>query len=281
MTSGTSLPNPYPIPETPYNATFRLPKAPLIREDVLGCLNYARREVVSHIKEYGDGPIPNGQADPLLYPYRTVFFDIDSNELPENQRLSYNVAAAVLVAFELKMTEEGYFHREAEIVMADSGEVIGEARLGQGGKPWSTRLQLGPLPNPFPLPDTLFSLDFHEDHTAARQLPPANVAECIATIRRETLQHIRRYGNGPIPPLGFQISGIGVDLVSAHQQTPLTYQDFVAILLVFSHKMGREGYYERFADIIMSEGGEIIGDVQMYSEPIGRPRPKLMSKASI
>ncbi|KAL8757034.1 MAG: hypothetical protein Q9199_002511 [Rusavskia elegans] len=171
------------------------------------------------------------------------------------------------------MTEEGCFHREAEIVMADSGEVIGEARLGQEGKPWSTRLQLGPLPNPFPLPDTPFSLDFHEDHAAARQLPPTNVAECIATIRRETLQHIRRYGNGLIPPLGFQISGIGVDLVSAHQPMPLTYQDFVAILLVFAHKMGREGYYERFADIIMSEGGEIIGDVQMYSEPFERLRP--------
>ncbi|KAL9628118.1 MAG: hypothetical protein Q9204_006098 [Flavoplaca sp. TL-2023a] len=83
-TPGLNLPNPYPIPNTPFNITFNPPQRPLIHEDVVDCLKQARSEVVSHIKEHGDGPIPNGEAeDPLFYPYKTVIFDIYSNELPE------------------------------------------------------------------------------------------------------------------------------------------------------------------------------------------------------
>lgn len=164
--------------------------------------------------------------------------------------------------------------------MADSGERIGEARLGpEKGPPLgsssSSHPQVDdPLPNPFPLPNTPFSLDFHELHPGAPHLPRANVFECLMTIRREMLQHIGEQGNGPISSLGFQIRGIGLDLVAAHQQTALRYHDFVVILLTISLKMGREGYYARFADIIMSRGGEILGDVQIYSEQLGR-RPRI------
>ncbi|KAL8883271.1 MAG: hypothetical protein Q9192_007296 [Flavoplaca navasiana] len=280
-TSGLDLPNPYSIPDTPFNITFNPPQRPLIHEDVVDCLEHARSQVVSHIKEHGDDPIPNGEeADPLFYPYKTVLFDINSNELPEVQRLSYGLAAAVLDAFALKMIREGYFHREAKIVTADSGEQIGEARLGPEGPLGTSHLQVDPLPNPFPLPNTPFSLDFHQVHPGAPHLPRANVFECLMTIRREMLQYIGRHGNGPISSLGFQIRGIAVDLVAAHQQTPLRYHDFVAILLTISLKMSREGYYARFADIIMSRGGEVLGDVQIYSEHLGRPRIGVGSDAS-
>ncbi|KAL8878340.1 MAG: hypothetical protein Q9198_003828 [Flavoplaca austrocitrina] len=281
-TSRLNLPNPYPIPNTPFNITFNPPQKPLIHEDVVHCLKHARSQVVSHIKEHGDGPIPNNgeEADHLFYPYKTVSFDIDSNELLEVQRLSYSITAAVLDAFALKMIKEGYFHREAKIVTADSGEQIGEARLGPEGPLRTSHLQVDPLPNPFPLPNTPFSLDFHQVQPGAPLLPRANAFECLITIRREMLQYIGRHGNGPISSLGFQIRGIGVDLAAAHQQTPLRYHDFVAILVTISLKMSREGYYARFADIIMSRGGEILGDVQIYSEHLGRPRIGLGSDAS-
>lgn len=125
-----SLSNPYPIPNTPFNIAFDPPEKPLIPEDVLDCLKYARSEVVSHIKEHGDRPIPNGEADPLFYHYKTVFLDIDSNELPEVHRLSYSLTAAVLDVFALKMVEDGYFYRQAIIVTAVSGEQIGETATG-------------------------------------------------------------------------------------------------------------------------------------------------------
>ena len=282
-TSGLNLPNPHSIPNTPFNITFNPPQRPLIHQDVVDCLKNARGQVLSHTKEHGDGPIPNGEADHLFYPYKTVSFDIDSNERPEAQRLSYSLTAAVLDAFALKMIREGYFHREAKILTADSGEQIGEARLGPekgplGGTP--SHLEVDPLPNPFPLPNTPFSLDFHQVQPGAPHLPRANAFECLITIRREMLQYIGRHGNGPISSLGFQIRGIAVDLVAAHQQTSLRYHDFVAILLTISLKMSREGYYARFADIIMSRGEEILGDVQIYSEHLGRPRIGVGSDAS-
>lgn len=39
----------------------------------------------------------------------------------------------------------------------------------------------------------------------------------------------------------------------------------MGILRALSRKMSREGYRARYADIIMTDGGEVMGDVQISS----------------
>ncbi|KAL8960256.1 MAG: hypothetical protein Q9193_003006 [Seirophora villosa] len=277
-TSALTLPNSFPIRNTPYNITFQPPTVSLTKDDVLNCFADARNQIAQHIEQHGDGPIPPGPVS-LDYRYGTVFFGIESVPTPTVRPVSYSDAAAIMISFALKTTQDGFRQRSAEIVMTDSGERVGAAFLGHIGNAAKDEPPER-IPNPFPLPNTPFSLDFDSVPAGAEPLPPANVDNCLMTIRQEILQHIRRHGNGPVSSIGFRINDIDFDIIPAQQQTPLSYQDLLAMLRAIRLKMGQQGYYGLYAEIIMTEGREILGDVQIFRADFGRSRADRKSKAS-
>lgn len=115
------------------------------------------------------------------------------------------------------------------------------------------------------MPSTPFSLDFRDGYVESQALPSDAVMNCFQTIRHEVVTKVRRYGNRPLSSLGYQISNIDLDIVSAHEHegSPITYLDILAILGALTKKMNAEGFRERYAEIVMTHGGEFMGDVQV------------------
>ena len=115
------------------------------------------------------------------------------------------------------------------------------------------------LPNPYPVPNHPFSLDF-----IARQanLPKTKVDHCLkyALI---TLIYIARSGHAPVPSqVRIPYGGItfNVDPVSSPYQPDLTYNDTIAILEAFMLKTELEGYNEWIAEVGWDVGGGYLGE---------------------
>lgn len=268
------------MPNTPYTINFEAPSVLLIHDHVLNCLVEAGSQLIGYVERHGNRPIPGGRES-LIYRYQTVAFEIEPAEPAVERPLSYLDAAAVLIAYAIKMSQDGYRQRSAEIFLTDGGQRVGDAFFGlvDDGKN-----ALGiTLLNPYPMPGTPFSLDFHDDHGMGPPLDSGAVINCLTTIRHEVAQRIQRYGNRPLASLGYRISNLDFDIVSAHGQAggPVTYQDFLAVLGAFAQKMSREGYRARYALILMTHGGEFIGDAQILSGNNGGSRTVLNSTVSV
>ncbi|KAL8761358.1 MAG: hypothetical protein Q9184_002523 [Pyrenodesmia sp. 2 TL-2023] len=267
------------MPNTPYTIIFYPSTVSLASSDVPDCINYARGQIASHLRRHGDGPIPGGH-DSLSYQSQTVVFTIVPVRLPTERRLTYNDTLAVLDAFNGKMTQQGLKEQAADIVVAEGGDRVAYAKIARAQHKDKT-LQLT-LPNPYPMPSTPFSLDFRDEHDESQALPSDAVMDCFRTIRHEVVNTVRRYGNRPLPSLGYQISGVDLDIVSAHEHegSPVTYMDSLAILSVLMKKMVAEGFRERYADIVMTNGGEFMGDVQVSAgDDVGASEVGAESKA--
>lgn len=158
--------------------------------------------------------------------------------------------------------------------MVDGGERVGVALLIQIDNEVK-EVQLPTIPNPYPLPDTPFSLNFRNIPDRGAQLPRADVDRSITIARQEILQHIQRHGNGEMSGRTFRNGDIDLFLGLDWRGTDFTYQDFLAILLVFSLKMSQEGYYERYADIIYTDGRDDFGCVEISS---GELPPSIQAK---
>ncbi|KAI4190936.1 MAG: hypothetical protein L6R41_000455 [Letrouitia leprolyta] len=122
------------------------------------------------------------------------------------------------------------------------------------------------LPNPYPVAGTPFSLDFDDSRGQGESLTSTAVSNCLGAISHEVYLLIRHSGNRPVSNRGYRIGELELDIISAHEPPgAVTYQDFMGILRALSRKMSREGYRARYADIIMTDGGEVMGDVQISS----------------
>lgn len=121
------------------------------------------------------------------------------------------------------------------------------------------------------MPGTPFSLDFDDSRGQGESLTSTAVSNCLSIISHEVFLLIRHSGNRPIHDRGFRVAGLQLDIISAHARTgPVTYEDFMGILRALSKKMSREGYRARYADIIMTDGAEVMGDVQIaLADPAG------------
>lgn len=114
-------------------------------------------------------------------------------------------------------------------------------------------LQLRPLPNPYPIALTPFSLDFGPPLQALFQY---DVTNCIVHARSNIMNHIHVYGDGLFPPFPYTFeerSGSVTFLagvISQQSVRDVMYSDIIAILEVFLDKMIREGYFRRYATII-------------------------------
>ncbi len=183
--------------------------------------------------------------------------------MPTEQQLTYTNALAVVDAFNLTIIQQGRKEQSANIFVAEGGEGVAYARIARASNK-DKALQLS-LPNPLPMAGTPFSLDFHDGYGVGQALPPDAVMDCFQTIRHEIVTKVRRHGNRPLTDLGYRISEINLDIVSAHahEGSPVRYLDLLAALGALTKKMTVEGFRTRYAAIVMTDGDEFMGEVQV------------------
>lgn len=263
------IPNPYPIPNTDLSIFFDPPELPIPRTDAVCCITYARQQILLHTEKFGDGPIPAG----LRYRWGFVRLDILPSKVPGHRRLTYDETIGMIGAYSVKMTREGFFGRSASISVTEGGEVLAFVRLGAavGNEVDVVPRQLHPIPNPYSVPNTALSLDFHDQHGQGPPLAYRDVIACIVAIRREVIKHIQQHGNGPIPFLSYVFGDLGFAIAPTpgHAGPHISYQDTDALLSVYALKMAREGYRGRYAEIFVTQTGETIGDALLSQETPG------------
>ncbi|KAL6714052.1 hypothetical protein ACLMJK_008546 [Lecanora helva] len=139
-------------------------------------------------------------------------------------------------------------------------------------------LQFG-LPNPYPVPDKPFSLNFHDWEFLL--LSQSDVVGCLEQATTTLSWHIAQYGDGPIPQypealrnlygsVQFHISRTGIPNLPV-----LTFNDTLGVLDGFATKLNREGYRQQTADIILTHGGGLLGDAVIWHSN-DNPNPQLM-----
>ncbi|KAL8904667.1 MAG: hypothetical protein Q9207_003117 [Kuettlingeria erythrocarpa] len=273
-TLGAPISNPYPLPGTQYSIAFYAvpPSAPTLnREHCINCINNAHRLINQHIQTHGDGPIPENVFKGLTYSYRTVEFIIaPAPGAGPDAELSYSDAATVLDAYALKMSREGYYTRPAFIFVTDGGRRAGKALFMQAERDGSSASgnnitatsPASRITNPYQVEGTPFSLNFREGRGVNRPLVGTDVLACISSIRRAVFERIQLRGNGPVPSvLAYHFGDVGFTVERASQH--VQYGDVGPIALAFGRKMGWDGYHARYADIILSDGGEGVGSAFM------------------
>ncbi|KAI4200317.1 MAG: hypothetical protein LQ346_002395 [Caloplaca aetnensis] len=120
------IPNPYPLPNTPFSIDFDEPGLPIRYRDAQGCIRHARRQVQRYINVHG------GHVDlPFReYHYNSVSWGIAPVAPTAGPALKWNNADAILLAFTLKLNGVGYRSYWARIILTQGGEVVGSAAIG-------------------------------------------------------------------------------------------------------------------------------------------------------
>lgn len=119
-----------------------------------------------------------------------------------------------------------------------------------------------PLPNPYPMPHTSYSLAFS---APGPTLPRRNVVACIFTVRLKMKADMRTHGElGPfLAPrewpcetdrLVFGIAPFAVPVGAR----PMTWNDAYEVLDAFSRKMLYEGYHGWWARVQETHGGRVV-----------------------
>ncbi|KAI4173832.1 MAG: hypothetical protein LQ348_006463, partial [Seirophora lacunosa] len=272
------LPNPYPVPDTAFMIGFDqnddvFPALPAA--DVDACISYALDTVIKDIRREGDGPI-TPELDIDYYP-RNLQLTVTS--FSEDAGISYNDSIAIMTALSLKMRRDGYRARFGEIVAAGTGNPRGEVwlqRLTYGklsrerrdGKNVST-LRVEPMPNPYPLPSSPYSIDFFDPDTQAPPLSASEVRICISQARAKIAKQLADHGDGPLPstPVNFLYRYRSVYLLIGSPMAPadrrLKYSDALAVVDACAMKTASEGYHSRVGDIFNTATDEWKGDVEI------------------
>ncbi|KAI4185349.1 MAG: hypothetical protein LQ346_005925 [Caloplaca aetnensis] len=127
------LPNPYPIPNTPYSIFFYPPEEWLSFADTKQCLTFSRTRYLFKIRQ-GQG---NDPLEPHEYDLKSTVFGIAPLPAQGPFGLTWNDAPPIVDAFLRKMTAEGYRKRLARIYVTNWGQTVGTALVqpnkGNGG----------------------------------------------------------------------------------------------------------------------------------------------------
>lgn len=119
------MPNPYPMPHTPYSIAFdEDPGEPLSETDAKDCLHLVRQELLRYIRAHGG----NHDLEPCEYKYNSVSFGVTPFVVHTSVRhLTFFDLNAVIAAFSLKLAREGYRTVAGRIFMTMSGRGVGTA----------------------------------------------------------------------------------------------------------------------------------------------------------
>lgn len=115
------------------------------------------------------------------------------------------------------------------------------------------------------MPQTDYSIDF-EDPEAS--IDVGDTIRCIYYARQFIQRRIRHFRDARLPPtLQYFHESVGFDisLTEAPTRPVILYSDALAVLDAFARKMQLEGYHERFAAVIVTEGEEEVAEVIISS----------------
>ena len=95
-----------------------------------------------------------------------------------------------------------------------------------------------------------------------RALPEQDTVLCNRKVWDETTTHILEHGDGPIPrDRHIACNSVLFTMFSpGPPYSPITYNDTYAVLLGFTTKMHREGYWNWMAHVFRTGGQLELGD---------------------
>ena len=114
------------------------------------------------------------------------------------------------------------------------------------------------MPNPYPVPDRSFSIDFASQERDIREV---DARRCLSLAFEEVLQHIYLHGDGVIPIHMSWTHGTAefeIGMLPPPPPPVLSYNDTLAIIDAFSMKARQDGYRHWYGEVI--EGGVFLGD---------------------
>lgn len=122
-----SIPNPYPMPHTPYNIQFdEDPGEPLPQVDARTCLILVRQQLLRYIRVHGG----DHDLEPCEFRYESVSFGVVpfAGQIT-GRHLTYFDMNAIIAAFSLKMSSDGYRTLRGRIFMTVNGQEVGTALI--------------------------------------------------------------------------------------------------------------------------------------------------------
>ena len=266
----SNLPNPYQMPDSPYSIHFQQP-GPYFESgpEVQKFIDYVLEVITAHIRTWGDDILPRQTGN--VHGLRVRAHPYQFSVLGPEGALTYNDTTHILAAFVLKSKLEGYRERPGDLFETATGDPKGIVLLAKSGFGVESRnktLQIGPIPNPYVLPDSDLSVDFDEPLS---DLVPNDVFNCIVSARRRVTRQISERGEGPItiPTIWFTWKSVEFRIFAEQVQRRVTLNDTLDILNAFAIKSGLEGFRSRWGSIMVTHGGQIIGQVLLgHSHPV-------------
>lgn len=149
------------------------------------------------------------------------------------------------------------------LALAEPGatRMLNTTELGPFIRPIPASLNLPPIPNPFPVPNTDITLDFVPQPGAALALPKDDVIDCVILAKEHLETLIREQGDRTIGH-GYELT-YGLASVEIYSENPpmqaVTYHQALSVLLGLSLKMAREGYRYRHTRVLHTGDGELLG----------------------
>ena len=135
-------------------------------------------------------------------------------------------------------------------------------------KPTSDSLNIEPLPNPYPIPDTDITIEFlPQPGMFAPQPPEKDVTVTFQLARADIEAYIRAQGDGPIEGNRYEVDYGKVEMVlTSLDETadPVKYSDILSVLAGISMKMTREGYKNTAVRILRTGQPDTIGLAAVY-----------------
>ncbi|KAL8963431.1 MAG: hypothetical protein Q9193_000301 [Seirophora villosa] len=248
------LPNPFPMPGTPYSMDFlgpQQPPSPLPAAGVERVIANWRNELNAVARHHENEPIGRHVIEKSS-PWPGYQLLLISYPPPGGHGLTWSNTVTVLDTLSLKMRVDGYQQRRGEIVNTATGLIEGSVHFFPqpylGGRNNET-LQLDAIRDPYPLPNPELTIDFENP---GQSLPRSDVTECITLFRRKVTQYVKEHGEGPLPlRLEQDWKGVRFGLFRVTTDHYIGLNDTLDVLAVFTLYMEKNGVRARQGNILM------------------------------
>ncbi|CAF9905844.1 MAG: hypothetical protein ALECFALPRED_001362 [Alectoria fallacina] len=149
------------------------------------------------------------------------------------------------------------------LLLAEFGSphALNVTALGPFSNPIPARLNLHPLPNPFPVPNSDITLLYFGMPIPGPPLPQNDVINCFALAIDYLETLIAEQGDRPIA-FRYEMTYEAVALKIESENYPLyciTYDEALSVLWGISLKMAREGYQYRRMVVLRTGGLDVLG----------------------